>query len=116
MGMVAPMKTINFLLTMLLCSCHPTPEPPPCDDGLDCTIYGCACVACPPPQGYGEIMCPGNGDPGPMIADSAYCPDAPDPRCVLSDVTWTCPSGATVRPWCCPWPDWSDGSAAPAIR
>lgn len=104
------MKTIVMVLMLLIVSCVPAPEPA-CVE-LECSIYGCACVACPPPQGYGEIMCPGEGIAH-MIADSAYCPEAPDPRCELSNITWTCPSGATVRPWCCPWPDWTDGSASP---
>jgi hypothetical protein len=59
-------------------------------------------------------MCPGVGIAY-MIADSAYCPEAPDPACILSDVKWACPSGAAVRPWCCPWPDWTDGSVSPTI-
>lgn len=104
-----------LVLSSLAGACSPVDIPPAGGDvvddpacDLDCQIFGCACAACPPPEGYGEIMCPGSGVAH-MIADSAYCSSPPHPSCVLSDVRWTCPSGAVVRPWCCDWPDWSTG-------
>lgn len=86
---------LAFAMSVCVASC--------CERPYDCEIYGCPCAYCPPPEGYGEVMCPGDGVAY-MIADSR-CETVP-PECTPGLVTWTCADGTAVTPLCCEWPTW----------